>query len=386
MTEQLHIHDDQRGGREIRDVSGDQLVLFDDDGGVTFPGRFIGPTAETLVGDTDRVLVVGENEVRLITALTAKRTITLPAASTTPRGYQVTVSDRNRVLTGLDDAIFWSIVPAGGDVINSFHGGTAELQMHQPDTYTVESNGSNAWNLIRPGIRRPFFWWQHDKDVALPSGVWVPQPWNQIRTNAFGESTYAAVTTTVASGSNGQILPQSTINVDSTTGFADDGYLVITGPPAAGKDTIVAYTGKTGTSFTGCNTAYRGLTAGISQGTLATGQVVAQAHVEFTPTAEGGYLWNTMIEFCINNLATTAYWGIRLRSIDNFFNLVIARNDCPGINIGLQHLLLPVQPGFTFNGLPSRLEVFHNGAASGRYSKVDGIQSPSLMAAFMSTK
>lgn len=68
----------------------------------------------------------------------------------------------------------------------------------------------------------------------------------------------AAAATTVASGSNGATLPQGTINVASTAGFLNAGTLQI----GANQ---VAYTGKTGTTFTGC-------TGGT--GTLSTSQAV----------------------------------------------------------------------------------------------------------------
>ena len=56
--------------------------------------------------------------------------------------------------------------------------------------------------------------------------------------------------TTIAAGSNGLSLPQATINVASTTGFATSGTLnVVT---STGIQTVT-YTGTTGTSFTGCS-------------------------------------------------------------------------------------------------------------------------------------
>jgi hypothetical protein len=60
------------------------------------------------------------------------------------------------------------------------------------------------------------------------------------------------------------VLPQGTINVTSTAGFASSGDLLISASPT----TLVSYTGITATSFTGC-------TGG--SGTLLTGQLVTQA-------------------------------------------------------------------------------------------------------------
>ncbi len=339
------------------------------------------------VGDSDYTMSSNDKRIHLTQALTVKRTITLPLANTVPRGRRVYFTDENRVLTGIDLNIFWSIKASGADTLKSLHHrSNNEVQMRQPDTFGLESNGVDQWIVIEHGLRRPFHWWQHPNDVALPTATWVPLPWMEINSsNSFGFAQVPTATTNISSGSNGNILPQATINVDSTTGFTNDGYLVITGPPASGKDTVVTYTGKTATTFTGCNSTYRATGVGISSGTLATGQVVKQAQVEFLPPSEQGYLWNYMIEVCINNLATTQYFAVRFRSIDNFFNLVIMREDVPGVNIALQHKLLCGQPGFNDGGVPARIEMFHNGG-SGKYSKKDGIQSPLIMACMMSTQ
>lgn len=79
---------------------------------------------------------------------------------------------------------------------------------------------------------------------------------------AIAVATLANPTTTVASGSNGAVLPQATINVGSTTGFPASGtiYIVI-----GGVQTAVTYTGTGATTFTGCSGG---------SGTLATGQGV----------------------------------------------------------------------------------------------------------------
>jgi hypothetical protein len=69
---------------------------------------------------------------------------------------------------------------------------------------------------------------------------------------------------TIAAGSNGQALPQATINVDETSGFAASGTVQIWTGAAY---TTVSYTGKTATTFTGC-------TGGT--GTLTTGNEVGQ--------------------------------------------------------------------------------------------------------------
>jgi hypothetical protein len=70
----------------------------------------------------------------------------------------------------------------------------------------------------------------------------------------------APASTTITAGSNGQALPQGTIDVGSTAGFPNSGSLFINA-----INTTVSYTGKTATSFTG-------VTGG--SGTLATGETV----------------------------------------------------------------------------------------------------------------
>lgn len=82
---------------------------------------------------------------------------------------------------------------------------------------------------------------------------------NALATPGFGA---LAGSTTIAVASNGQSLPQATINVASTAAAPTSGTIFVhtsTGSHA------VAYTGKTGTTFTGC-------TGGT--GTMSTGNVV----------------------------------------------------------------------------------------------------------------
>jgi hypothetical protein len=74
-------------------------------------------------------------------------------------------------------------------------------------------------------------------------------------------------TTTIASGSNGQSLPQATINVATTIGFPQSGQILIR---IGGADQIVVYTGITSTSFLGCSGG---------SGNLATSQAVQFASV-----------------------------------------------------------------------------------------------------------
>ena len=79
-----------------------------------------------------------------------------------------------------------------------------------------------------------------------------------------GGTVVGGVATTLASGSNGQTLPQSVINVVSTTGFPATGSIYVTTSDVPQK---VNYTGTTATSFTGC-------TSTVGTAAFATGAAV----------------------------------------------------------------------------------------------------------------
>jgi len=87
---------------------------------------------------------------------------------------------------------------------------------------------------------------------------------------SVGNGTFVGATT-IAAGSNGVSLPQTTINVASTTGFPTSGVIFVT--TAAGVQTVT-YTGITGTTFTGC-------TGGT--GTMSTGGAVTAGAVAGLP-------------------------------------------------------------------------------------------------------
>jgi hypothetical protein len=99
----------------------------------------------------------------------------------------------------------------------------------------------------------------------------------------------------VAAGSNGAVLPQATINVNSTTGFPASGNIVIS---LVGGFTFVAYTGITGTTFTGC-------TGGT--GTLATSQLIGAAYTN------GSYRRTVFINF--NSVTSVAADNARVRGV-----------------------------------------------------------------------
>jgi len=164
--------------------------------------------------------------------------------------------------------------------------------------------------------------WQHDVSVAIPNAVWTPLPWNRAistlgedipskRWGLFARPTdvqaFAAAQTTIAAGSDAAALPQGTINVVSTTGFATAGYLVIRATTLGGADTVVKYTGVTSNSFTGCT---------LGTGTMNTGNIVRQANVTFEKIGSG---LAAVAEVAWANNAT-GLRGIRFRFMDGVFN------------------------------------------------------------------
>jgi len=79
---------------------------------------------------------------------------------------------------------------------------------------------------------------------------------------------------TIAAGSNGQVLPQGTINVASTAGFLGSGTITVT--TSAGAQTVTYTSTSGGTQFTGCSGG---------TGTMSTGGAVTQ--IAFTGCSSG---------------------------------------------------------------------------------------------------
>lgn len=105
----------------------------------------------------------------------------------------------------------------------------------------------------------------------------------------------STITTTIASGSNGQALQQATINVASTAGFPTSGNLYVT----TGSGTwLIFYTGISGNSFTGC-------TGG--NGTMSTGGAVVFAGVMWHFFAASGCVFEHIGFNGLNN-ANTLLW------------------------------------------------------------------------------
>lgn len=108
----------------------------------------------------------------------------------------------------------------------------------------------------------------------------------------------AGAQTTIAAGSDAAALPQGTINVVSTTGFASSGNIIVVSEKG---EQNIAYTGVTGTSFTTC-------TGGT--GTIDTGDVVyavpsAATILAAEPTATGSYARVAVVNNAANWSAAT---------------------------------------------------------------------------------
>jgi streptogramin lyase len=158
----------------------------------------------------------------------------------------------------------------------------------------------------------------------------------------------ASPTTTLAATMNGAILPQGTINVGSTTGFTSSGLLTI---QTSTGTALVSYAGKTATAFTGCTggsgtlatggavsqtvlVSYTGITATSftgctgGSGTLATGGIVSQAINPADIIFDGTNIWFT--EQGTNKIGKMSTAGVLL----NEFVIPTAGSQPFGIALG----------------------------------------------------
>lgn len=357
------------------------------DGTVARTGRVTFSNADYVAASTDTYIAQ-------VGALTATRTITLPAASSVVGGYPIVVADEAYGITASFSIV---IACAGADTVlnpvDKLH--TTTQIIHNPGgSMRLVSNGVSQWTVTAAGEGRPASWWLHPRDIAIPSGVWTPIPFGSTHstspgipgTDPYGISgmlTPFTASTTVTVASNGVALPTATINVTSTSGFLSEGYLTITGPPASGVDTIVHYTGVTASTFTGCNTLTSRVQNNISTGTLATSQVVRQAVVDWTYPMPGYVMCVLDVAFEFNS---TGARGVRFRSVDGAFNFAGSTQHAIAIPAASlagetgQHLQCCMQsapsPGGGDSG--SRTEAFQSSGGVLRI-ETDGIQSPSLM-------
>ncbi len=219
-------------------------------------------------------------------------------------------------------------------------------------------------------IDHPLIFWQHPVAQTIPNAAWTPIAWNTLNnTVGDGWTSYVAASTSVAVGSNGAVLPQGAINVADTTGFAAAGYLVVR---ISGTDRVIAYTGNTATSFTGC-------TLGV--GTLATGQTVAQANVEFNlPVDTVGPL---VAELAWASNAT-GLRGTRIRSL-NALGAGIHLNAATDVRAAgvasadpMIRSIAVEQPAFSGAGLPYRIEGYQSSTGN-LDTMVDQLAAPRLV-------
>ena len=165
---------------------------------------------------------------------------------------------------------------------------SSEIAMYKSGEKTVSLDGTTGDATIVGKFATGF---PPDARVQLDSGSTIPESIS-FYSGAIGETdagliyttaetAIGSVSTSISSSSNGQTLPQSTINVLSTTGFASSGTFYVLGNSWTWIP--ISYTGTTATTFTGCSGG---------SGQLFTGQPVAQGSttgiMSIRPPAYGG--------------------------------------------------------------------------------------------------
>jgi hypothetical protein len=133
-----------------------------------------------------------------------------------------------------------------------FDGGDGYLYAIYPSTHNGSAYGYAAAQISVNGLSGTA---TDLSSVVLPPNWLYASPATSgfLQFNSLSETDSnpgaPTATTTIAAGSNGQSLPQATINVASTSGFPTSGAIAVA--TSDGVQTV-AYTGVTGTSFTGC--------------------------------------------------------------------------------------------------------------------------------------
>lgn len=155
------------------------------------------------------------------------------------------------------------------------------------------------------------------------------------------------------------VVSRTTFDVASTSGFDSSGYFTVTGPPGAGVDTILQYTGTTSGSFTG-------VTRGT--GTLATGQIVRPANEGATTAVRGIYE-------CVAQVAWAAHptgrRGVRIVS-----GLPVGCQEVPSTNTASQNVAVGGQPLIAVGG-DCHIEAFQSSGGV-LYLVQEGIQAPTM--------
>lgn len=315
-------------------AAGQQLIA-DGLGGASFgSGGGVPSTFKTFNNESYQVLET-DTYVEQIGTLSAIRAVTLPLADDCAIGHEVEIVERSGTAT---QAFYLSIVPSGADtILNPIHrnsitqvrieGGLSSRRFRRAT--------STSWILlgIAPG-RLPYFFFWHDRAIALPNSVFTPLPWGLAAiSDTDGQHPGSTFSTTIAALSNGQVLPQGTINVASTVGAPTaPNELTIEGPPGASTDTVISY-GAIGssTTFTSCT---------LGTGTLATGQTVRAANSRVRFNTAGLYNMIADVAFACN-----ATGGRRLACVQGPFRAA-------GVCIG--GLAADTTPPGTVNDLTSQ--------------------------------
>lgn len=100
--------------------------------------------ARTTFSNTDHTVTATDRYVAQVGTLTAPRTVTLPAASAVPAGWDVLIGDESGTVTATNTL---TIARAGSDTIN----GLTAITITSPhDMRRLISNGTNGWTAVVP--------------------------------------------------------------------------------------------------------------------------------------------------------------------------------------------------------------------------------------------
>jgi hypothetical protein len=151
-------------------------------------------------------------------------------------------------------------------------------------------------------------------------------------------SSRTLATTTVGAGSNAAVLPQGTINVASTTGFATAGSIII--QTAGSGWAVVTYTGGGGggTTFTGC-TLING------SGTIYTGYTVMQAYHNGTNRRIAFLTVNCYAAIATNSAEVGGYAQLGGSASPQFVSAVGFSSVVTGMGPAEFQISLPIDPG-----------------------------------------
>lgn len=170
-------------------------------------------------------------------------------------------------------------------------GGVGTLSTGAPVTnlnrYVIDYRSTDT----PPAETNTIDWWLYETETVA-SGYMVKFAQNDTTTGNTIIGSSNTFNTTIAAGSNGLSLPQSTINVVSTTSFPNPGVINVT--TSAGVQTVT-YTGVTATTFTGCSGG---------TGTMSTGGAVNNPIIVTVNSPNFPHTWITGQQVTIVNHST----------------------------------------------------------------------------------